>query len=340
MTLHNKNGDAIDITVRLAKPCEAPRLIELLIKQHGYNYPNSNLYDEDFMYHGLENKTLYFIVPELTDGTIVGMVGASVENTFKGSIPFILLVVEMSLRGFEIGKILHRSLIDAAFWDAYTCIYGHCLTLDTISQSNHIAFGYKMTGFIFNRYIYDTMAENLSGLPLPLKRSHLVACFPKAKQDAGTLYLPSSYANFITDIYRSLGVAYTLKDVKDGIVEKTQYDFEQKDKHRYGELLVTKTGNDFTDILSDILTRYMTLENQSFNAFVNLNDPGCPAACAILEKKGFFFTGLQPLAGEYEYMIMHYSPAIPVPFEKIAVVPEFQKQFIAIQYLYKERKHG
>jgi hypothetical protein len=340
MTLHNKKGDSLDVTIRLAKPSEAPRLVELLIKQHGYNYPNSNLYDEGFMRHGLENKTLYFTVPELADGTIAGMIGASVENTFNGSVPFILLVIELSLRGFGMGKILQRALLEAGPWDAFTCIYGHCLTLDTVSQANHIEFGYKPAGLIINRYIYDTGAKNLTGLPLPLKRTHLVVCLPKAKQDVGVLYLPPPHAAFIADIYRSLGVAYRLNSGEGIIAGQSQYNFDQKDLHCYGELFVTAAGNDFADILSDILSRYAMLENQSFNVFVNLNDPGCPAACTILEKNGFFFTGLQPLAGAYEYMVMHYSPVIPVPFDKITIIPDFQKQLMIIQDLYKETKRG
>jgi hypothetical protein len=335
MTLHNKKGDSLDVTIRLAKPSEAPRLVELLIKQNGYNYPNPNLYDEGFMRRSLENKTLYFFVAELADGTIAGMVGANVENI--GAL-FILLVVDTALRGFGIGKILQRSLLDAGLWDAYPCIYVYCSTLHTLSQS--IEFGYRPSGLILNQYIYDTGAENLVGLSLPLKSSYLLMCLPKAKRDVGVLCPPPSHAAFIEDIYRSLGVAYTVNGGEGIIAGQSQCGFEQKDAHCYGELFVSAVGNDFADILSDILNRYGALEKQSFNVFINLNDPGCPAACAILEKNGFFFTGVQALSAAHEYLIMHYSPSIPVSFDKIAVVPDFQKQFMIIQNLYREAKRG
>jgi hypothetical protein len=88
-----------------------------------------------------------------------------------------------------------------------------------------------------------------------------------------------------------------------------------------------------------MLSQYGALENQDFNALINLNDPGSPGACCMLEERGFFFTGLQPLAGSYEYMILHYSPAIAVPFERVMVIPEFEEQFKYIQTKYKEARH-
>jgi hypothetical protein len=220
MTLHNKKGDSLDVTVRLAKPSEAPRLVELMIKQHGYNNPNSNFYDEGFMRRSMENKTLYFSVVELTDGTIVGMIGASVEST---GVLFLLLTVDIPLRGFGMGKIIHRLLLDTGLWDAYSCVYSCCLTLDTVSQSIHIDFGYHPSGLILNRYIYDAGAENLGGLSLPLKRTHLLMCLPKAKRDVGILCPPPSHAAFIADVYRSLGVAYTVNGGEGIIADQSQY---------------------------------------------------------------------------------------------------------------------
>jgi GNAT superfamily N-acetyltransferase len=345
LKVYNKKGESLDIRIRLAHPDDTPQLITLLIKQHGKNHPNRQFYDEALVRRDIEAGILYFGVVELTDGTLAGMAGCDAGNVFSGSLIFILMTIVPSLRGFGLGKHLHNFLIQMALFDTYTCIYMHCLTLDTASQTFCNRSGGRMTGLLLNRYIYDTEAEHLSGLHLPLKRTHLVSCIPKVKQDAGILYTPFAYAAYIEDIYESLGVAYRLDDHEGtkpramrSLLTITHYE-----DHRYCELIIKETGYDFASILIDVLKQYGSLEQQTFNVFINLNDPGCPDACRLLDEQGFFFTGLQPLSGQYEYMIMHYSPRIPVPFDKIAVIPEFNKRFKLIQQQYQDaqydRKH-
>ncbi|MDR2246173.1 MAG: GNAT family N-acetyltransferase [Treponema sp.] len=338
MNVRNKKGESLNFKLRLARPDDAPQLIALLIKQHGKNYPDRQFYDEAWIRQRIERRTMHFAVLELADGTVAGMVGGNEEIVFSGSIVFFLLTLDPLLRGFRAGAHLHRFLLESVQIGTYTCIYGYCLTLDTASQKICTELGYYMTGLVLNRYIYDATAKNLVDLSLPLKRTHLVVCIPRAKQDAGILYAPPAHTAYIRDAYESLGVAYRFSNQEEtklgtmpSLVTITPYE-----EHRYCELLVKETGHDFARILEDVLKHYGALEQQTFNVFINLNDPGCPDACRLLEEQGFFFTGLQPLSGQYEYMIMHYSPRLPVLFDKIAVVPEFNKQFSVIQHNYQE----
>ncbi|MDR2393762.1 MAG: hypothetical protein LBD93_06380 [Treponema sp.] len=215
------------------------------------------------------------------------------------------------------------------------------MTVDTISQKNHIEVGYQMTGLLLNRGIYDSKAENIVGMSIPSKRSNLIACLPRAKQDVGVLYTPLAHTAYIGEVYESLGVAYRFNKHEEtkprmmrSLLTITPYE-----DHRYCELLVKETGHDFAGILEDVVKQYGSREQQSFNVFINLNDPGCPEACRLLEEQGFFFTGLQPLSGAYEYMIMHYSPRLPIPFDTIAVIPEFTKRFRSIQHAYQEARY-
>lgn len=340
ITIYNKQGKSLDITIRFAYPDEALLLIALMKKQHGDYYQNPKFYDENYVREGLETERFRFAVAELADGTLGGMAGASTDTLFRGSLIIILLTVNPSQRGFNIGKRLCRFILDSVPSDTFTCVYAHCVTLDTVSQKIHQELGYQMTGLLFNRCIYDTDAENFAGLSLPFKHNHLVACLPQAKRDAGMLYPPPSYSAFIKDVYEPLGVHYALNMERNtkSEVSQTKYEFHQYEKFQYGELFVWEAGPDFTDILEKILAQYGALEQQSFNVFVNLNDPLCPTVCRLLEVHGFFFTGVQPLSGQYEYMILHYSPSIPVPFEQIAVIPEFTRQFAYIQDRYRHRR--
>jgi hypothetical protein len=104
--------------------------------------------------------------------------------------------------------------------------------------------------------------------------------------------------------------------------------------HRYDELFIREAGLDFPDAVEKIWGQ--SSGERAFNVFINLNDPACPYACTFLENRRFFFTGIQPLSGEYEYLIFHYSRVIRVPFEQIAVIPEFRKRFAYIKTQYEE----
>jgi hypothetical protein len=337
MTVFNKQGASLEVSLRLAGGDDASRIIALMKKQHGTGYMPS-FYQEQWVRHGMETGELYFVLAELADGTLAGIIGADAGSVFSGSLVLILLVVDKPLRGFGMGKTLHRFILNAKPWDQYTCIYGHCMSLDPVSQMNHIEFGYKMTGLFLNRYQFDPGAEYTLYMKLPLKHCHVIACLPKAKRDAGLLYAPPAYIPYIAGVYDSLGAAYTFAEEDEPGFPQLTYTLTQSELHQYCEVFVKEGGASFAAVLKENLEKYAPLERQSFNVFVSMNDPGCPAVCALLEEHGFFFTGIQPLSGQIEYLLYHYSPSIPVPFDKIAVVSEFKQEFEWIRSLYEKGK--
>jgi hypothetical protein len=321
----------------MALPGDAAEMIALLRKQYGAAY-QLKMYDEEFVRKLIENNILSVVVAEASLG-IVGMMGSNTENDFPGALAFTMLVIKPEMRGFGLSKILQGFLIETVPSGAFTCIYAHCLAMDIISQLNHITFGYRMTGLLLNSYRYDSQAEYLAGLSIPLKNAFLVACLPQAKQDAGLLYAPPSYAAYIDDVYTSLGVGYTLSEGREPTILQSICSIHQDEYHRYCELFIQEAAPDFVGILDGILRQYAGLEHQTFNIFVNLNDPACSYACRHLEEKGFFFTGLQPLSGEYEYMILHYSPSIPVLFDQVAIIPELKRKLSWVQKRYQEMQN-
>ncbi|GHU08669.1 hypothetical protein FACS1894151_04990 [Spirochaetia bacterium] len=335
MTVYNKKGKSLEINIRLARPDEAPELIELLKKQYG-SYYGGEMYDKEFVRKSIQSGTLQVIVAELPGGLIAGMIGADAGNVFSGSMVIVMLVIKPELRGFGMSKILQGQLLKMIPQNTYTCIYGHCRTLDTISQTNHIEFGYRMTGLLLNTYINDSNAEYVAGLPLPFKEVLLVACLPRTKKDAGMLYALPAYAAYITEVYESLGVVYMLSAEKTRLKAPQSVLFvNQDEQQRYCEIIIKTAGLDLINQIETILGQYAA-PDQTFNIFINLNDPGCGNVCRLLEERGFFFTGIHPLSGPYEYVIMHYSPSLPVNFEEVAIVSEFIEQFNYIEIKYKE----
>jgi hypothetical protein len=343
MTLYNKRRETLEVNIRLARQEDVPDIITLLIKQHGNYYPNADFYNTDFVRTIINRGDLSVAVAELENGLLAGITGANLKNQFAGTLELSMLTTRTSCRGFALGKQLHSFLLETLPPEIYACVYTHCMSFDMASQKICADLDYRITGVLFNSYCVDPHAENLSGLELPGKHSLIVTCLTGGKKDAGLLYAPPARAGYIAAVYDALGTAYTLKKQEKAQEQMTEGSpsvcaVTQTEEHRYCEAFVEKTGSDFAEILEDTLKQYGSLEGQSFNVFINLNDPAAPLACRLLEERGFFFAGLHPLAGLYEYMIFHYSPALLVPFDRVAVLPGFAGAFASIRDQYERRR--
>jgi GNAT superfamily N-acetyltransferase len=338
MTLYNKRREAMEVTIRLARQEDVPDIITLLIKQHGNYYPNADFYNTDFLRGAIKKEELYVAVAELENGLVAGITGANKKNQFAGALELNMLTIRPSHRGFALGKRLLSFLLETLHPETYTCTYTHCMSLDVISQKICADLGCNITGALLNCYRVDAHAENFSGLDLPVKHNLVVTCLAEGKKDAGPLYAPPAHAAYITGVYDALGAAYTLMD-REGTPGSSPSvcTVIQIEEHRYCEIFAEKIGPDFEGILEDALKQYAPLEKQSFNVFINLNDPAAPRACVFLGERGFSFAGIHPLSGLYEYIIFHYSPALAISFDRIAVLPGFAKNFAYIRDRY-ERK--
>jgi hypothetical protein len=283
---------------------------------------------------------MYIIVAELADGLVAGMTGANGKTQFAGTLEWIMLTIRPSYRGLGMGKKLISFLHQTLPAERYTGVYGHCMSLDTASQKILAGLGHHITGTLLNSYRVDSHAENFAGLVLPFKHTLIVTCLPGNKKNSGPLYVPPAHAGYIKGVYETLGVAYELREAEG--VEPGEASsvctVTQQEEHRYCEFHVEKIGGDFEKALADALDQYGTLEGQSFNVFINLNDPAAPWAYRLLEDRGFSFAGIHALLGAHEYMILHYSPGLPVSFDRIAVLPGFAGEFAYIREQYERKK--
>jgi hypothetical protein len=296
-----------------------------------------SFYDRDWLAGGIAREALRFFVAELPGASLGGVAGIDTEGHFPGSLILILLLVDKTLRGYGLGKLISPCVLKAASQIPCTCEYAHSLTIETISQSFLETEGFKTTGLILNRYFLDSSAHYVTVTDLPLKTSHLIACYMRDKRDAGILFVPDPYQAFAGEVYRSLGAAYTLAPPRNRNRNAGAADFScaQVDADRYCEVIVRKTGAGLRESLEALLDTYTAIPQQTFNIFINMNDPGCPRLCAFLEERRFFFTGVQPLSDPNEYLIYHYAPGLADPFDKVAVVPGFGKHLDWMRSLHK-----
>jgi hypothetical protein len=299
-----------------------------------------SFYDKDWLAGNMAKGSLRFSVAELPGGGLGGMAGIDADGHFPGSLILVLLLVDKALRSYGLGKLINLSNLETASQIPCACEYAHCLTVEPISQSFLEMSGFKMAGLLLNRYFLDPAAYYASVSDLPRKTSHMIACKMRDKKDAGTLYVPEPYRSFVGGIYQSLGAAYTFSPPQDRYktAGPAEFSHSQTKADRHCEIIVRKTGPGLTETLTKLIDAYAALPRQTFSVFINMNDPGCPPLCAFLEEQGFFFTGVQPLAGANEYLLYHYAPGPNDPFDKVAVVPGFRAHLDWMRSLYRKTR--
>jgi GNAT superfamily N-acetyltransferase len=326
------------VDLRPARPGDAPGIIRLIRGQYGENYMPS-FYDKDWLAGGIARGALRFYAAELPGASLGGIAGLDAEGPFPGTLILILLLVDKALRGYGLGKLISPYILKEASQIPCTCEYAYSLTVETISQSFLETEGFKAAGLLLNRYLLDPAAPYATVADLPLKVSHLIACYMRDKKDAGILYVPPSYQAFTGEVYQSLGAAYTLAPPGDPDRNRAagtaDFSYIQADADGYCEMIVRKTGAGLRETLEELLDSCAAFPRQTFNIFINMNDPGCPRLCSFLEERGFFFTGLQPLSGPNEFLIYHYAPGLADPFDKVAVVPSFAKHLDWMRSLHR-----
>ncbi|MDR1362893.1 MAG: GNAT family N-acetyltransferase [Spirochaetaceae bacterium] len=335
MIVRNKRGGALELNIRLARESDAPDIAGMIMKQHGVYYWSGGLSNVDFLRGAIKSGDLLIAVAELLNGALAGITGANRKTALEGAIELNMLIVQPKFRGFALGKHLHNFLLETGALTGCACVYTHCMTLDNASQRICAYMGHRFTGMLFNYHRFDGGAENIAGAPLPYKGSGVVSCLPVDKKNAGEIYAPLKHAAFIEDVYHNLAADFTIMgEPEPKRPAASRCSVIVREKHRYCEALIEAIGGDAEEQIKRALENCGTLPGDSFNAFINLNDPACPGLYDNMEKLGFVFSGLHPLTNAGEYMILYYAPGFSVDFEKIAVINEFSPKIAYIRGLF------
>jgi GNAT superfamily N-acetyltransferase len=329
--LRNRKGETLKANIRRARPGEADRLVELVSKQYGALNPEAVFYDAARLARLMREEEMVFGVAESEKGLFLGMICADLRG--GDGVFFRLLTVRPAYRGFGLGERIQDFLDTNPDLETLSHGYVHCLTVDIVSQMIKWRRGYRPTGLLLNRYFFDKDAENLSGLSLPQRRSHLVMCKPFAGGGrAGLLYVPEEHAAFVGGVCDSLAQEYApaagrRAPESAGAVLEHVWNAE----HRYCELVIRGADAGFERKLEKTLNRYAAANGLSCNALVDASRESAPLACAILEKFGFFFAGLTPICGKEKFLILHRSDDAASVLDKAKVLPGFEDQFAYIK---------
>jgi GNAT superfamily N-acetyltransferase len=315
--------------IRFARPDEARRLVELLVRQHGLLYPHRKFYDAGFLAEAIADERLFFAVAADESGELAGMICADERQCATDAVMgFSLLTVLPAHRGLRLGGRMQDFLDEnlPLHRCAYACM--HCLTMDTASQSDTEKRGYTPTGLLPNRYFFDRAAANLEGKMPPQKRTHLLMCKAFAREDAGELHCPEWMEAFVADVYNGLGVAFRFAERRNGggtpLAALSDFSAAQNEQQSYCETRIESAGEDLAERLRDCARRCDGFYLQTYSVLLNMSHESCPFAARTLRENGYRFTGIAPFAAPGAYAVFYRSLSLPMDDEAFALLPSFR----------------
>ncbi|MDR2044814.1 MAG: GNAT family N-acetyltransferase [Clostridium sp.] len=295
------------IKLRTAVPSDAPQIKHLVCLQYGEGNADRTLYDAEALAEKMNRGIYRFFVAE-EEGKLVGMVCRKRGEDFGGSVEGCTLSVLPRYRGDRIGVSLMSAMKRDCVRSGIPALYYQVLTLNEIVQRREYADGFVPCALILNRYRYDRTAVNLRHIPLPERRHHLLMVKAIRQKKVYRLFFPKILEDYIFGVYVELGVSVggEVCGVKRGVVV-----------HDY-------PSHDYADFLGGLPQSLPGRE--SVNLWLNMYQKDCGEQYERAVEAGFSFTGVEPLAGDGEYLILHRSPSAPAAFSQSRTIREFDER--------------
>lgn len=284
--------------------------------EYGESYPRDYIYKAHELAEKIRQGEIlcYLALSETKDPV------ASLALTPCGGLEMVpemtMHVVRKAYRGFGVGTVFTKAVLDSPPIDEYNAVTVHSVTFHSIAQRQTISCGFIPTGFLL--YVHsNNILKHSFDIKGCQKQSFAVAVLPKGKKDAGSLHFPPEHEAFIKGIYENLGVSFKQENGKKPEGE-TRYHQNQDETHLTKTVEVFKCGGDFKK-LADTLLQKPHKVGQTINMLIDLNDPCVVYAYGLLKSRGFVFTGLHPLCGNGEFMIMHHPLGLSLPFDRLEI---------------------
>ena len=329
--INRATGEKLRCEFKIAT-ADTPELLEglqLCVRdEYGDTYPRSDVYDLPKLADKVRSGqlTVYLAINE--DGDPVSSLALSPCGGLWDVPEMTMHVVRRQYRGFGIGTVLTCELLNLPNVKNYSAVATHAVTFHAMAQHQTLNCGFEPCGFLFLVHSNDVLKHTFD-VKGCIKQSFAVAVYPESKQTAGELFTPKEHQGFIQKRYDRLGVSYTLSEsnaVSDLTVMHTNFD----EVHHALTAEIFSGGKDL-DAWADAVLNKPHHPHQTINVLVDMNDPGAVYSYETLKRHGFFFTGVHPLCGNGEFLILHNPMNLEVPFEKLCIDEGYKEIFTYIR---------
>jgi len=284
--------------------------ISCLLRVYGsadqYTYPK--MFDEDYLIGKISCGELKVFTGVIKDGTAVVTLSVK-HNPGERALEIISLAVDPKYRGFGLGEIITEHLISECMDAGNSLFYALMVVYHTKSAVVYERKGFIPTGFLMG--VCDARKHCTQMNITSQKHSWAVYVKNSENLDIGTIYIPSQLTGFVRQIYSSLRAAPNIISGMHKAADTSFIKYEQDEYHKTLYAYAMECGYDLIKKM-EIIEQNYTDELQTVVLFVRINDPSAEYGFTALSEAGYRFTGLKPLCGDHEYLIMSKTKAVIV----------------------------
>lgn len=296
-------------------------------------YPRVEYFEKNSLREKLATGNLLLTLGKLADGTVVSVSAAERKTgVLDGIVELFMRCVAPAYQGRHVGTEHEKYLferISVRFPDA-TSLQADAVTFDVKSQTTLKKNGFSLCGFCLMMYDSKRVLPALSCRP-GTRMSFAVYCKPLRKPDV-TVYPPPEHSEMIFKLYERLHIQVHSADGVCSQPTETEYEIARCDEHKTAELTIKVPGNDGAPkMLAEL--KEMFANGYTVTGQVNMSRPGCVPMYRLLQKAGFYFSGVRPLSNDGQYLLVAQTANSSCGYDTVFVLEseEFLLDYVKLK---------
>ncbi|MDD5204555.1 MAG: ATP-binding protein [Desulfobacterales bacterium] len=321
-----------DYEVRKAKADDAIEIIRCAYRSHGYTLYDSSFYQTEGLASKIEGGSLFSVIAACSDGKVIGHIGFLFHRPEEMIAEATYAFVEPAYRSSGIlGRIIEFGVTSLIKSLPIKGIFQYSVTNHIYSQKSAARSGSKDCGIMLATSQDTWRFKGIQGSENRGRITSMVGFLP-LDRTRRTVFLPENHAEMIKKIYGTLGLEreFLSSDREISTVSgKSMFDIARIENEKSSEIFVLHVGADILPETRKNLRR-LCIDNKfsAIQIMLSLEDPSTPQLVPAMEKMGFFFSGILPLTGCGDVIMLQYLNNIKVDYSGIQIYSEMGKELL------------
>ena len=330
----NKSGEKISVCFREFQPSDVQAIIDLIREEYICYLKPQYLNPETLIDLHRRSEVVFYVV-QTQEGKIVACLNDQKNSQNKFS-DMGTGIIAKDYRQFRLFEPLIKFVMDEIYKkNQASAICAHLVMYHQITEKLIDRLGLKPCAFELQVMAVDKWQPAYQNRKTA-KHSLVFTTKKVTQNDVGKVYLPQEHLDFAENIYNSLDVDFKIVSEKNPLQGKTEIEVGDVLDHKYTAILVKNAGVDLAEKILEVeKSRQDPLQN--FNLFVNTSQPQAVTAYEVLRELGYFFTGVEPLGGNRELMVMNNPKKLKIYFEEMQATAHYLPLRNYVQKCYESR---
>lgn len=345
LRLHNREGKGINIRLRKYQEGDEQGMISCIRDEYADTYFRQEFYDAGYIRRMARGGKITFLMAVTDKGEVAGMMVLKRFYPQESMCEIASQIFRKKYRGYGLAMPFFEYGMRFVMERTYTSALCLPVMFHNVTQRLLLRLGMHATGLMLNVFDMGCVTHSYDN-GRNQKHSQGIQIRAMDKQDAGILYIPDEHLVFCQSIYGTLGVESRFAGT-DSQSEETEshgefpacseIEYTNNDVHKSLVIRINRIGRDLEERIRQLFSQYPLRGRQTAVVLLNCNDAGAVWGYEILKGMSFFFAGLRPLCGEWEYMVLHHSGEVKIYFEDYSKNGEFDDLVRYIESCYKRR---